>query len=114
MDWVPLESCFEPRSPRYGLFLIWGCVWCTDSGALGGLFEVFLGHIVDLEGTKGLFDTRKSSRSCTIATVSLCLAVLKEFSAVLGQKLLFWAKRGCFWLKKPRSALGACILGCHW
>ena len=63
---MPLELCFEPRRQRYSAFLVWGCVHpnCA-SETFRGLFGAFLGHIVGLEGTKGLFDTKKSGRSCS-------------------------------------------------
>ena len=49
---------------------------CADFGALWRLFGPFLGHIVVLKGSRGLFDTAKSSRTCSVATVSLRLGVL--------------------------------------
>ena len=36
---------------------------CADSGAFCRPFGPFLGHILDLNGTRGLFDTVKSSRT---------------------------------------------------
>ena len=36
---------------------------CADFGAFWRLFGPFLGHIVELKGTRGLFDTAKSSRT---------------------------------------------------
>ena len=36
---------------------------CADFGAFWRLFGPFLGHIVELKGTRGLFDTVKSSRT---------------------------------------------------
>ena len=54
VDYMPSEAHFEPHNPRYGPFLVWGCVQpiTTGSGSPGALFEAFLGHIVELEGTK--------------------------------------------------------------
>ena len=62
---MPSESHFEPRSPRCGPFLVWGCARPSQAyfGDLGELFGTFLGHIVQLEGTKGVFDTRKAARA---------------------------------------------------
>ena len=37
---------------------------CADFGAFWRLSGPFLGHIVELKGTRGLFDTSKSSRTC--------------------------------------------------
>ena len=59
---------------------------CTAFGAFSRLFGLFLGHIVDLKGTRGLLDTAKSSRTCSVATVSLRLGVSRGFG-------------GCFWRK---------------
>ena len=62
---MPSESRFEPCSQRYGLFLVCGCCQpvYTKFGASGGLFGPFPGHMVELEGRKGLVDTGKSSRT---------------------------------------------------
>ena len=38
--------------------------YCAVFGAFWRLFGPFLGHIVELKGTRGLFDTLKSSRTC--------------------------------------------------
>ena len=78
---MPLESHFEPCSQRYGLFLVCGCRQpiCTKFGAPSGLFGPFPGHMVELEGRKELVDTGKSSRTWSVPTLSLCLAVLNGF-----------------------------------
>ena len=52
---------------------------CADFGAFWRLFGPFLGHIVELKGTRGLFDTGNSSRTWDVATVSLRLGVLPGF-----------------------------------
>ena len=62
---------------------------CADFGALWRLFGPLLGHIVELKGTGGLFDTAKSSRTWAVATVSLRLGL----GAMLGQKRLFWGTK---------------------
>ena len=91
---------------------------CADFGAFGRLFGPFLGHIVELKGTRGLFDRVKSSRTCSVATVSLCMgvspgfggyfrrrmAVLAQNCANLGGDLPTWRPRPgpppvSFWLK---------------
>ena len=43
------------------------------------LFGLVLGHIVNFGGTRRLFDTRKSSRTWSVPTVSYCSAVLNGF-----------------------------------
>ena len=65
----------------------------ADFGAFWRLFGPFLGHIVELKGTRGLFDTAKSSRTWSVATVSLRLAFRAGFGAVFGQKRLFWGTK---------------------
>ena len=72
-------------------------------GAFWRLFGPFLGHIVELEGTRELFDTVKSSRTCSVITVSF-----GRFARVLG---LFWAKNGCFWPKTAQIWEGTSQLG---
>ena len=46
---------------------------------------------MELEGHKELFDTGKSSRTWSVPTVSLGLAVLNVFQG------FFWPKNDCFW-----------------
>ena len=66
----------------------------------------FLGHIVESEGNKGLFVTRKSRRTWSVATVSLHLAVLTGFRGHFGQKkAVFGAQNVQFWegtSRRPR------------
>ena len=71
-------------------------------GLFGAYFGPFLGHIVELKGTRELLDTVKSSRTCTVLTVSL------RFARVLG---LFWAKNGCFWPKTAQIWEGTSRFG---
>ena len=60
---------------------------CADFVAFWRLFGPFLGHAVELKGTRGLFDTVKSSRACSVATVSLCVGVLPKFGGYFGRKM---------------------------
>ena len=92
---MPSELGFEPRSPRYGPCLVSRC-WCilrrfvretAQKGAFWRLFGPFLGRIVEMNGTRGLFDTVKSSRTCSVATVSLCLGVLPRVGGYFGRKM---------------------------
>ena len=60
--------------------------WFRGAGAHGALFGAFwrlfgpfLGHIVELEGSKGPLVTRKLSRTCSVAAVCLRLAVLNPY-----------------------------------
>ena len=85
---MPSESHFEPCSQRYGLFLVCGCRHLELVGAFLGRFP---GHIMELEGRKELDDTGESSRTWSIPTVSLRLAVLNVFQG------FSWPKNGCFW-----------------
>ena len=86
---------------------------CADFGAFWRLFGPFLGHIVELKGTRGLSDTVKSSRTCSVATVSLRLAVLTGFSgrfgpkkAVFGPKLRRFGRAPPNLAPTPRAATG--------
>ena len=56
-------------------------------GTFWRLFGLFLGHIVELKGTRGLFDTAKSSHTCGVATVSLRLGVSRGFGGCFGRKM---------------------------
>ena len=60
---------------------------CADFGAFWRLFGPFLGHIVELKGTRELFDTVKSSRTCSVAAVSLRLGVSPGFWGCFGRKM---------------------------
>ena len=69
---------------------------CADFGAFWRLVGLFLGHIVELKGTRGLFDTVKSSRMWSVATVSLRLG---EYEAWESQKV-----GGCGWTRCPQNS----------
>ena len=70
------KSRFEPRSPRYGLFLVWGCrrPMCTNSGDFGGLLGLFRGTYC---GIRGPFSTGKSSCCMCRVAQAYALAVAK-------------------------------------
>ena len=68
-----------------------GFAWYTNPEAFGGHFGAFCGHIVVLEGPKGLVDIGKSSCMWSVATISLRLAILNWFQDGFGRK------KGCFW-----------------
>ena len=59
---------------------------CADFGAFWRLFGQFLGHISELEGTKGPLVMRKSSRTCSVAAISLRLGILPRFGGYFGRK----------------------------
>ena len=77
---MPSEFKFEPRSPRYGPFLVSGCrrTWRKFWGFLAP-FGPFLGHIGELGGNKELLVTVRSSRTWSVAAVCLRLAVLNPY-----------------------------------
>ena len=52
---------------------------CAVFGTFWRLFGPFLGHIVELEGTKGPLVARKSIRTWSVAAVCLRLAVLNPY-----------------------------------
>ena len=62
-------------------------------GAFWRLFGSFLRQIVDLKGNRGLFDTVKSSRTCSVATVSLRLAVPPRFGGYFGRKMIVFGPK---------------------
>ena len=85
----------------------------TDFGAFWRLFGPFLGHIVELKGSIGLFDTVKSSRTWSVSTVSLHLGVLPWFGgcfgpkkAVLGHKMRSFGRAPPDLATLPRGATG--------
>ena len=59
---------------------------CADFAAFWRLFGPFLGHIVQLKGTRRLFDTVKSRRTWSVTTVCLHLGVLPGFWGHFGRK----------------------------
>ena len=65
---------------------------CADFGASWRLFGPFLGHIVELKGTRGLFDTVKSRHRCSVATISVRLGVLPGFGGYFGREAVFAPK----------------------
>ena len=67
-----------------------------------GLFGPFPGHIMELEGRKELIDTGKSSRTWSVPTVSLGLAVLNAFQGFFGPKMAVFGPKLQF--LKLRSA----------
>ena len=96
---MPSESHFEPCSQRYGLFLVCGCRHLELLGAFWGRFP---GHIMELEGRKEHIDMGKSSRTCSVPTVSLRLAVLNVFQGFFGPKMAVFGPKLQF--LKLRSA----------
>ena len=80
---------------------------------------------MELEGRKGLVDTGKSSRTCSVPTVSLHLAVLNVFQAficpkmaVFGRKLQFLKLRSATCESRSRSpplsfSLKVCVIVLH-
>ena len=98
--WKPQKvgGCGWTRCPQNGILSHvaqdTACAWfrgvgahCADFGAFWRLFGLFLGYIVELNGTRGLFDTVKSSCTCNVATVSLCLGVSPGFGGYFGPKM---------------------------
>ena len=94
---MPSKFRFEPRSPRYGPCLVSGC-WCTLRrfwGFLAPFWAIFSDiswSVQELNGTRGLFDTAKSSRMWVVAAVSLQWEFCPGLGAILGEKWLFLAQ----------------------
>ena len=96
------------------------CSWFRGVGAHGAnfgafwrLFGPFFGHIVELGGNKELLVTVKSSRTWSVATVCLRLAVLTRFGgrfgpkkAVLGHKMRSFGRAPPDPAPPPRPATG--------
>ena len=84
---------------------------CAEFEAFWRRFGPFLGHIVELKGTRGLFDTVKSSNTWNVATVSLRLGVLSggccgRKLAVFGPKLRRFGRAPPNLAPPPRAATG--------
>ena len=68
---------------------------------------------MELKGTRGLFDTVKSSRTWSVASVFLRLAVLTRFGGRFGpKKAVLGHKTAQIWEGTYR--LGATAPGRHW
>ena len=124
--WKPpkVGGCGWTRCPRNRILSHvaqdMACAWFrgvgahgADFGAFWRFFRPFLGHIVELKGTRGLSDTVKSSRMCSVATVSLRLGVLPGFEgyfgrkmAVFGPKLRRFGRAPPYLAPPPRGATG--------
>ena len=66
---------------------------CADFGAFWRIFGPFIGHIVELKGTRELFDKVKSSRTCSVLTVSLRSGVLPGFWGYFGRKMALFGPK---------------------
>ena len=74
-------------------------------GLFGAFFEPFLGHIGELKGTRGLFETLKSNRTWNVAAVSLHLGILPGFGGYFGRKkAVFGPKQRTFGRAPPDLA----------
>ena len=93
MDWVPLELLFEPFNPKYGAILFRDLFQPNNShlGPFWVIFRTFLGHIADLEATKGLLP--QGNQAVYKCVVHVFLVWL--FRAIFGP--LLDEKKGCFW-----------------
>ena len=111
---MPSEIGFQPRCPRYRPFLVLG-LFAQIAHIVGhflAIFGPFLGHIVELEGKKGLLGTGQSGRMWSVGTVCLRLAVLSGFRGWFGPKKgCFGAQNAQFW--EGTSRLGAPAPGRH-
>ena len=94
---MPSEFVFEPRSPRYGPFLVSGC-WCTLRSFWGFLapFWAVSWTYPRVRGHQGSLGHQKVKPH---VQCSSRLPSFVFFEPLLG---LFWAKNGCFWPKLRR------------
>ena len=81
-------------------------LWLSAFGASGGLFGPFPGHIMELQGRKDPVDTKKSSRTWSVPTVTLRLAVLNVFQGFFGPKMAVFGPK--LQLLRLRSATCKC------
>ena len=82
------EFGFESCSPRYGPFSVLGLFDTNSAHSMpfSAIFGLFLGHIVQLEGDKGLFVTGQLRCTWSVSTISLLLSVLTGFQGRFGPK----------------------------
>ena len=111
--YVPSEFGFEPRSPRYGSFLVLGLFDTNRAQSVHSPSGSFLGHIVELESKKGHIVTGQSRRMWSVATVSLPLAALTGLrgsfgpkKAVLGHRMRSFGRAPPHLAPPPRGATG--------
>ena len=83
-------------------------LWLSAFEASGDLFGPFPGHIMELEGRKELVDTRKSSRTRSVPTVSLRLAVLNVFQGFFGPKMAVFGPKLQFFEMKSATCKSRC------
>ena len=118
--WKPqnVQGCGWTRCPRNRIL---GHVaqdtarsWFRGAGAHGALFEAFwrlfgpfLGHIVELEGTK------RSLGHGNVKPHEQCSSRLPSFGCFEPLLGLFWAKNGCFWPQTAQIWDGTSQLGAH-
>ena len=91
---MPSESDFEPRSPRYGPFLVLGC-WCTLRsfwGFLAPFWAVFRTY-------RGVRGHQRSLGHKKVRPHVKCSSRLPSFGCFEPLLGLLWAKNGCFWPK---------------
>ena len=110
---MPPELGFQPRSTRYGPFLVSG-LFDTNTAHFGPLlatFGPFPGYIVELEGDKGLLVRGQPRSTWTVAIVPLRLSVLTWFRgrfgperAALGHKMRTFGRAPPDLAPPPRGA----------
>ena len=91
---MPSEFVFEPRSPRYGPFLVSGS-WCTLR-SFWGFLAPFWAVCRTYRGVEGHQRSLGREKIKPHVECSTRLPSFGCFEPLLG---LFWAKIGCFWPK---------------
>ena len=110
---MPSEFALEPRSPRYGPFLVSGC-WCPLRSFWG-----FLAPFCSISRTyRGVRGNQRSLDHEKVKPQVECSSRLPLFCCFEPLPGLFSAKNGCFWPKTAQiwegtSRLGAPAPGCH-
>ena len=110
---MPSEFIFEPRSQRYGPFLVSEC-WCTLR-SFWGFLAPFWAASRTYRGVRGHQRSPGHEKVKPHVECSSRLPSFGCFEPLLG---LFWAKNGCFWPKTAQiwegtSRLGATAPGRH-
>ena len=91
---MPSEFVLEPRSPRYGPFLVLGCS-CTLRSFWG-----FLAPFWAVSRTyRGVRGHQRSLGHENVKPHVECSSRLPSFGCFEPLLGLFWAKNGCFWPK---------------
>ena len=103
---MPSEFVFEPRSPRYGPFLVSGC--CCTLRRFWGFLAPFWAISRKYRGVRGHQRSLGHEKGKPHVKCSSRLPSFGCFEPLLGP---FWAENGCFWPKTAQIWEGTYRLG---